>query len=69
MDNLVDCVTSFSKLSIRDLGTNGNSIILNLYIYVRTKNYCIKLKKHYISNLINFLLSLFPNFPKFLTLL
>ena len=32
IDNLVDYVPSFSKLSIRDLGTKGNSIILNLFI-------------------------------------
>ena len=31
IDNLVNYVSSFSKLSIRDLGTKGNSIILNLY--------------------------------------
>ena len=31
IDNLVNYVPSFSKLSIRDLGTKGNSIILNLY--------------------------------------
>ena len=33
IDNLVDYVPRFSKLSIRDFGTKGNSIILNLYIF------------------------------------